>query len=79
MSTAGPGDGDVTPAHQRLSEHFELLRSDPPTAAPELIALILRRARWQVAVRDPLVFMGAISGAVAEGVALLLRPPVVDR
>lgn len=78
MSDAGADDQDLTPAERRLSEHLELLRSNPPTTAPELIARILRRARWQVAIRDRLIFMGAVSGAVVEGLSLLLSPPVGD-
>lgn len=69
------GDEDLTPAERRLSEHLELLRSSPPTAAPDLIAGILRRARWQIAIRDPLIFLGAVSAAIVEGLTLLSGSP----
>lgn len=70
MSEAN-GDEDLTPAERRLAEHLELLRSSPPTAAPDLIAGILRTARWQIAIRDPLIFLGTVSAAIAEGLTLL--------
>lgn len=79
MSEVGNTDEDLTPAERRLSEHLELLRSDPPTAAPELIARILASARWQIAIRDPLIFVGAVSAALLEGLTLLSSPPVADR
>ncbi len=66
-----PAD-ELSPAEQRLSEHLELLRADPPTAAPELITRIVRTARWQVAIRDPLVLVGAVATALGESVRLLL-------
>lgn len=78
MSDAGTDDEDLTPAERRLSEHLELLRSNPPTTAPEMIASILRRARWQSAIRDRLIFMGAVSGALVEGLSVLLATPVGD-
>jgi hypothetical protein len=79
MSRADNEDEDVSPAERRLSEHLEVLRADPPIAGPEVIARIVRRARWQIAIRDPLVFVGALSGAIAEGVGLLLSPAVGER
>ncbi len=79
MSGAGNTDEDLTPAERRLSEHLELLRSNPPATAPELIARILRSARWQIAIRDPLIFVGAVSAAMAEGLSLLSGTTVGDR
>ena len=70
---------DLTLAQQRLSEHLELLRSNPPISPPGSIAPILRRARWQAPIRDRLIFMGAVSSAVVESLALLLSAPVGDR
>ncbi len=74
MSEAN-GDEELTPAERRLSEHLELLRSSPPTTAPDLIAGILRRARWQTAVRDPLIFVGVVSAAIIESLTLLSSSP----
>jgi hypothetical protein len=69
-----PAD-DLTPAEGRLSEHLELLRANPPTAAPELIGRIIRSVRWQRAIRDPLVLVGAVASAIAESLRLLVKPP----
>ncbi len=72
-------DEDLTPAERRLSEHLELLRANPPATGPELMARILRSARWQFAIRDPLIFVGAVSAAMVEGLSLLAGTPVRDR
>ncbi len=66
---------DLSPAEQRLSEHLELLRTTAPSAGPELAALIVRRARWQRAMRDPLLLVGAVAAAIGESLGLALRPP----
>lgn len=79
MTDVGPIDEDLTPPERRLWEHLELLRANPPATAPELIARILRTARWQIAVHEPLIFVGAVSGALAEGLSLLWAPPVHER
>lgn len=70
-----PAD-DLSPAEGRLSEHLELLRANPPTAAPELIGRIIRTVRWQRAIRDPLVLVGAVASAIGESLRLLIKPPV---
>lgn len=67
-------DDDLTPAELRLSEHLELLRASPPTAAPELIARIIQRARWQGAIRDPMIFTGVVVAAIGEALVLLSGP-----
>jgi hypothetical protein len=66
---------DLSPAEGRLSEHLELLRANPPTAAPDLIARIIRSVRWQRAIRDPLILVGAVASAIGEGLRLFLKPP----
>lgn len=78
MSEATGGE-DLTPTERRLSEHLGLLRSSPPAAAPDLIARIVRRARWQMAIRDPLLFVGAVAAAFADGLSLLSGPVLRDR
>jgi hypothetical protein len=70
---------DLTAAERRLSEHLELLRASPPSAAPELITRIVRRARWQSTVRDPMVFAGAVAAALGEALSLLSGPSAADR
>ena len=64
----------LSPAEQRLFQHLELLRASPPTAAPDLILRIVRRARWQRAIRGQLILVGAVASAIGDGLRLLLRP-----
>jgi hypothetical protein len=75
MSAGDNFDDDLTVVERRLSEHLELLRVSPPTAAPELIAQIVQRARWQSSIRDPIVFMVVVVAAIGDAVALLSGPP----
>jgi hypothetical protein len=75
MSEGEYGTDDLSPAERRLWEHLELLRASPPTATPDLISRIVRRARWQLIVRDPLIFVGAVAVAIGEGLGLLPGPP----
>jgi hypothetical protein len=67
---------DLSPAEQRLSEHLELLRASPPSAAAEMVVRIVRRARWQAAIREPMVLVGTVAAAIAESLGMLLKPPV---
>jgi hypothetical protein len=69
-----PAD-ELTPAELRLTEHLELLRASPPIVAPGLVPRVLRSVRWQRAIRDPLVLVGTIAAAVAEGLSVLFKPP----
>ena len=62
----------LSPAERRLGEHLQLLRTDPPAPPAPLVARILRVARWQRAVRGPLVAVGALAGAVLDGLRSLL-------
>ena len=73
-----PAD-EFTPAERRLSEHLELLRASPPIVAPGLVPRVLRGVRWQRAIRDPLVLVGAVAAAVAEGFSVLVKPPADRR
>jgi hypothetical protein len=75
MSVDDSHDDDLTAAERRLSEHLELLRASPPTAAPELIARIVQRARWQGPIREQMVFVGVVVAAIGEAVILLSGPP----
>ncbi len=65
---------DLSPAERSLHEHLELLRIDalPPPAS--MVATIVRTARWQRAVRRPLLAVAALAGAVSDGLRLLLGP-----
>jgi len=65
---------ELTPAERRLTEHLELLRATPP-ATPALVPRVIRGVRWQRAIRDPLVLVGAVAAAVAQGLSVLFKPP----
>ncbi len=71
--TAGENPDDLTPAERRLAHHLQLLRSSPPTATPSLVPRVIRGVRWQRAVRDPLVFVGAVAAALTESLDLLIK------
>ena len=68
-----PAD-ELTPAERRLTQHLELLRASPPTAAPQLVPRVIRGVRWQRAVREPLLLVGEVAAAVFDGLTLLFKP-----
>lgn len=70
-----PAD-DLTPAERRLTKHLEVLRVSPPSGGPDLVPRVIRSVRWQRAIRDPLVLVGAVASAVAEGVGLVFSRSV---
>jgi hypothetical protein len=59
------------PAEERVAGYLATLRDDAPGPGDELTSAIVRRARWQNAVRTPLRAVGSLAGALGEGVALL--------
>ncbi len=61
----------LSPAERSLHEHLELLRVDAPLPPSSMVAKIVRAARWQQAVRRPLLAAGALAAAVIDGVRLL--------
>jgi hypothetical protein len=65
---------DLSPAERRLTEHLELLRATPP-ASPALVPRVIRGIRWQRAIRDPLLLVGAVATAVLEGLGLVFERP----
>ena len=74
MNAGDSSADELTPAERRLSEHLELLRASPPTGAPQLVATVSRGVRWQRAVREPLVLVGAVATALLDGLGLLFKP-----
>jgi hypothetical protein len=75
MSAGDPPADDLTPAERRLTQYLELLRASPPTGGPQLVTKVIRGARWQRAVREPLVLVGMVATAVLDGLGLLFKPP----
>ncbi len=60
------------PAASKLEEHLKALREEPPRSGPQLVPHVLRRARWQRAIRAPLRAAATLVVAVADGVTVLL-------
>jgi hypothetical protein len=67
-----PDPEDTSPATQRLEAYLESLRDDPPRPGADLAPSILRRARWQRAIRAPLRAAATLVVALADGVTILL-------
>ena len=68
------GPDELTAAEHSLTQHMELLRVDPPVAPPTLGSRVARSARWQRAIRRPLLTIGHFAGAIRDGLRLLLMP-----
>lgn len=66
------GEPGASPAENRLAEHLELLRVDQPSQGDSLARRILRRARWQRAVRTPAVVTARLLGAMVSAAGGLL-------
>lgn len=61
-----------SPAEQRLNEHLQLLKTDLPQPSVALVRRIVRAARWQRAIRRPLLTIANFAGAIADGIRLLI-------
>jgi hypothetical protein len=62
---------ELTPAERRLVGLLALLRIENGEA-PGLTQAVVRRARWQLLVRDLARTAGLIATAIGNGVSLLL-------
>ena len=61
-----------SPAELRLLHHLEVLRSDAPEPATELLAAVVGSARWQREVRPYLVATGGLAAGVAAAGGVVL-------
>ncbi len=75
MTASGEPPESLSPAERRLEEHLQLLRADAPSPPAPLVAQIVKTARWQRAVRHPLLAAGAVAAAVGDAIRLLLGTP----
>lgn len=73
MNAGDSSAEDLTPAERSLAQHLELLRASPPVGAPGLVPRVIRGVRWQRAIRDPLLLVGAVAAALRDGLGLLFR------
>ena len=71
MSDAPNGNSE-TAAERRLLAYLEALREDPPRPQADLVAGVMRTARWQGPARSYLAAMGSLAGALGVGMTVLL-------
>jgi len=71
VSTYPPGDEDLLPAERRVAELLGTLGSDPPRSPATLTHSVVRKARWQGAVKPPLRAVGMFAAALYDGAKLL--------
>ncbi len=71
MAEPIPEEAGMPAPERGLAEHLALLRAEPPRPGSGLAARIVRRARWQRALRSPLRTVGMLAAALADGVRLL--------
>jgi hypothetical protein len=62
----------LTPAEQRVAALLALLRSDLVRTRPGLVAVIMRRVRWQQLVREFVSSLGNFASSVADGLTVFL-------
>lgn len=62
---------EMTPAERQLARHLTLLE-DVPEPPSSLTQHVVRTARWQQAVRSPLLAIAHLATAAADAVRLLL-------
>ena len=74
MSEGERNDGDPTAAERRLGEHLQLLRHAAPDPDRALVPRIVRTARWQRIIREPVRVAGMIAGAALDGLLALVSP-----
>jgi hypothetical protein len=63
---------EMTAAERALALQLQVVRDHPPAAGADLAARVLRTARWQRALRAPLLVGAMLANAVGEGLRVLL-------
>lgn len=66
-----PPNDQPSPVERRLDEHLELLRSRPPQPPGALVSTVVHAARWQGAIRQPLLAIAGVLAAMTDGVRVL--------
>jgi hypothetical protein len=67
-----PKGNSETAAEQRLLAYLDGLRAHPPRPQANLVAAVMRTARWQAPARPYLAAMGSMAGAFGAGMTVLL-------
>lgn len=84
MADHDSDDEPLTPAQRRVAVLISQLRDDRREPPDDLTERVVRTARWQRAVRGTLIAVGQVTGALTDGLALLVdqrgrRPPPGER
>ena len=69
MSIPSAPDEELSAAERRLVEHLEIVKASPPQSGQALVRRVVRRARWQRALGEPLQVIGSIAAALVDGLA----------
>ena len=67
-----PEPDEANRASRKLGTYLESLRADQPRPDAGLVPGVVRKARWQRAVRAPLRAVGTLVGALADGLVVIL-------
>ena len=67
----GP-NGDSETAAARLLDYLDGLHEHPPRPQADIVAAVMRTARWQAPARPYLAAMGSLAGGFAAGMTVLL-------
>lgn len=70
--SAPEADEELSAAERRLVEHLEIVRASPSRGELALRRPVVRRARWQRSLREPLQLIGRLATALVGGLAGLL-------
>ena len=65
------GPDATSPAEEQLLRHLHALREPPPDPDRTLAAVIIRRARWQAAVRPFALAAGNLLGGMADSARVM--------
>lgn len=62
---------EITPAERQLARHLALL-ADGPASPSSLTERVIRTARWQQAIRPPLLAVAHLAASVTDALRVLL-------
>ena len=75
MSDEGRPEEARGAAEERLLALLALLRAEGERDDHTLVGTVMRNVRWQRTVRELLITIGSLAGAVTDGVAAILGLP----
>jgi hypothetical protein len=69
------GSDATSPSEEQLLRHLRALREPPPDPDSTLAAIIIKRARWQAAVRPFAQAAGRLIGGMADSAQIMAGRP----